>query len=85
MTAEAFGNVLADGINPIIVGGRTDSFFESIDSRHLFLRQIAAKAAGAPFEFQSIAGCDRVLSQSLSVRISILMKRHVEAACPFSN
>jgi hypothetical protein len=85
MTAEALGKVLADGINPIIVGGRTDSFFESIDPRHLFLRQIAANTAGNPFEFPNIAGCDRVLSQSLCVRISNFMKRHVEAACPFSN
>jgi hypothetical protein len=85
MTAEALGKVLADGINPIIVGGQTDSFFESTNARHLFLRQIAAKPAGNPIEFQSIACCDRVLSQSLCVRISTFNKRHVEAACPCSN
>jgi hypothetical protein len=85
MTAEALGKVLADGINQIIVGGRTDSFFESIDPLHLFLRQIAANGAENPFPPQSVSGCDRGLSQSLCVRISTLMKRHVEAACPFSN
>jgi hypothetical protein len=85
MTAEALGNVLADGINPIIVGGRTDSFFESIDAWHLFLRQIAANAVENLFEFQSLPCGDRVLSKSLCVRISTLNKRHVETACPFSN
>jgi hypothetical protein len=85
MTAEALGNVLADGINPIIVGGLTDSFFESIDTRHLSLRQIAANAAENLFEFRSIACSDRVLSKSLCVRISTLNKRYVETACPFSN
>ena len=85
MTAEALGKVLADGINPIIVGGRTDSFFESIDPRHLFLRQIAASGTDDPFPPHTSSGCDPVFSQSLCVRISNFMKRHVEVACPFSN
>ena len=85
MTAEALGKVLADGINPIIVDGRTDSFFESIDGWYFFLRQIAASVAGNLFLPQRTFGCDRVFSSSCGVRISTLNKRHVEAACPFSN
>jgi hypothetical protein len=85
MTAEPLGKVWADGINPIIVGGPTDSFFESIDPRDLFLRQIEANTAGKPFEFQGALRRDRVLAKSLCVRISTFNKRHVEAACLFSN
>jgi hypothetical protein len=64
MTAEALGNVLADGINPNIVGGLTDSFFESIKGWYLFLRQIAASKAGNLFPPRSTAGGERVLSKS---------------------
>ena len=85
MTAEALGKVLANGIEPIIVGTRTDSVFESTGGWSLFMRQIEADGAGVLFVLRGTGDRNRVDSKSSGVRISTLIERHVEAACPFSN